>query len=93
MLSTPLGKLKITINDVNETGALISLSETLARGHKVEMVVLNHRIAGVVQWSVRGKCGIAFRPHITIAQVDLLRYKQGGQQATRHAPRNYAEMR
>lgn len=92
-LSTPIGKLKIIIDDVNETGALISLQETLLRGHKVEMVVLNHRIAGIVQWSLRGKCGIAFRPHLSIAQVDTLRYKSGGLRNARHTSSGYAEMR
>ncbi len=93
VLSTPMGKLKVTINDVNETGALITLPETLARGHKVEMVVLNHRISGIVQWALRGKCGVTFRPHLSIAQVDVLRYKQGGNLTARHRTMNYAEMR
>lgn len=92
-LSTPVGKVKIVINDVNETGALISTQTLLSRGQKVDMVVLNHRIAGIVQWSLRGKCGIAFRPHLTIAQVDMLRYKPGGTRTARHSSTAYAEMR
>lgn len=93
VLTTPVGKLKITVNDVNETGALVTLKEQLARGQKVEMMVLNQRITAVVQWAMRGKCGITFRPHLSIAQVDLLRYKQGGQSKPRHRPLGYAEMR
>lgn len=93
VLTTPVGKLKITVNDVNETGALVTLKEQLARGQKVEMMVLNQRITAVVQWAMRGKCGITFRPHLSIAQVDLLRYKQGGQSKTRHRAVGYAEMR
>jgi len=93
LLSTPIGKVKIVINDVNETGALITLNETLSRGHRVEMVVLNQRITGIVQWAVRGKCGVTFRPHLSIAQVDLLRYKQGGHRGARHTPNRFAEMR
>ena len=93
LLSTPIGKVKIVINDVNETGALITLNETLSRGHSVEMVVLNQRITGIVQWANRGKCGVTFRPHLSNAQVDLLRYKQGGHRGARHMPHSYAEMR
>lgn len=93
VLSTPLGKIKVVVNDVNETGALITIKEQLSRGHKVELIVLNQRVSGIVQWAFRGKCGITFRPHLTIAQVDLLRYKQGGKSRTNHRSLGFAEMR
>lgn len=93
IMSTPIGKLNITINDVNETGALISMSETLARGHKVEMSIRFHKIIGIVQWSKRGKCGITFRPHLTLEQVDMFRHRHGGQRSLHHSSTGYAEMR
>lgn len=93
ILTSPLGKIKVVINDVNETGALISTSQPLARGHKVELVVLNTRISAIVLWASRDKCGVTFRPHISIAQVDVLRYKQGGHGKARQHAMGYAEMR
>jgi hypothetical protein len=90
VLNTPVGSVKAVINDVNETGALMTISSPLQRGFKIRMSFLNNHVDAVVQWSLRGKCGIAFRPHLTIAQVDMLRYKQGGHRAMRHS---YAEMR
>ncbi|MCO4842248.1 MAG: PilZ domain-containing protein [Yoonia sp.] len=92
-LITPAGPVKAVIDDVNETGALVTIRGPVARGHKVSMSFLNNRVEAVVHWALRGKCGIAFRPHLTAAQVDALRYKQGGHRSLRHTSVNYAEMR
>ena len=62
VFSTPTGNVKAVINDVNETGALVSISQPLQRGHKIRVSFLNNHIDAIVQWSLRGKCGISFRP-------------------------------
>jgi hypothetical protein len=93
VFSTPMGNVNAVINDVNETGALVSISQPLQRGHKIRVSFLNNHIDAIVQWSLRGKCGISFRPQLTIAQVDMLRYKQGGHRGIRHSSTGYAEMR
>lgn len=93
VLTTPVGSVKAVVDDVNETGALMTISTPLQRGHKIRMSFLNNSVEAVVQWSQRGKCGIAFRPQLTIAQVDMLRYKQGGNQRMHHSSTRYAEMR
>lgn len=90
---TPVGAVKAVINDVNETGALVSIATPLQRGQRISMSYLNNQVQAIVQWSLRGKCGISFRPHLTIAQVDLLRYKSAGHRQTRHSSTGYAEMR
>jgi len=93
VISTPMGQAKTVINDVNETGALMTTNAPLARGHKIEISVLNQHIRGVVQWSAAGRCGVAFRPHLTINQVDSLRYRQAGRRTGHHHASGYAEMR
>ena len=92
-LKTPIGAVQAVINDVNETGALVSIATPLARGQRISMSYLNNRVEAIVQWSLKGKCGISFRPHLTIAQVDLLRYKSAGHRQMRHNSTGYAEMR
>ena len=93
ILQTPVGPIKSVINDINETGALISIERPLLRGHKIQTSFLNNRISGIVQWAANGKCGVTFRPHLTITQVNSLRYKQSGYRGLRHNSTGYAEMR
>ncbi|MFT4743540.1 MAG: hypothetical protein ACI91Z_001515 [Yoonia sp.] len=90
---TPFGPAKAVINDVNETGALMETSVSLLRGHKIEILFLNNRVSGIVQWSAGGRCGVTFRPHLTTTQVDSLRYKQSGHRGIRHNSTGYTEMR
>ena len=92
-MKTPFGSAKAVINDVNETGALMETTAPLVRGHNIEITFLNNQITGIVQWAADGRCGVTFRPFLTIAQVDSLRYKQSGHRGMRHSSASYAEMR
>ncbi|MCO4846662.1 MAG: hypothetical protein KC448_01655 [Yoonia sp.] len=92
-MKTPFGPSEAVINDVNETGALMKTSAPLARGHKIEFTFLNNKVTGIVQWAADGRCGVTFRPHLTITQVDSLRYKQSGHRSMRHRSTSYVEMR
>ena len=92
-MRTPFGSAKAVINDVNETGALMATSAPLARRQKIEISFLNNKVSGVVQWAAGGRCGVTFRPCLTIAQVDSLRYKQSGHRGMRHNSTGHAEMR
>lgn len=54
VFSTPMGNVNAVINDVNETGALVSISQPLQRGHKIRVSFLNNHIdAMVVAWQMR----------------------------------------
>ncbi len=88
---TPNGSVKAIINDVNDTGALVTSDALLQRGQKISMQFLNHRVDAIVRWSLRGKYGIVFRPMLTIAQVDVLRQRSGSHGTSeRHSSASYA---
>lgn len=93
-LATPAGNVKAVVNDVNETGVLMTIGDALQRGDPVRMRFLNSHADGIVQWAMRGRCGITFRPHLTMAQVDMLRQRAGSHGASvRHNSSGYSEMR
>lgn len=93
IFTTSAGTVKATINDVNDTGASLTADGPLQRGEKISMQFLNHQVEAIVQWSVRGKCGIAFHPMLTVAQVNVLRQRSGSQSTNgRHSSTGYAEM-
>lgn len=76
-IGTPYGNRMGHVIDVNNEGARLGGLEGLKRGDKLDLDVLSHRVLAIVQWSAKGKTGIAFRPHITDHQVDTLRQRRG----------------
>jgi hypothetical protein len=51
-------------------------------------------MSGVVQWAAPDKCGIKFKPFLTVLQIDILRYKKAGRSLAghRHSSTGFQEM-
>lgn len=94
-LRTPSGPQQANVIDVNNTGARLGGLTDLARGDKVYVDVLGHRVTAVVCWVSGERAGISFRPQITDDQVDTLRYRRDGRAGHRRGRVGFtfAEMR
>ena len=94
-LRTPSGPQKATVIDVHSAGARLEGLRNVTRGDKVQLNILSLQADAVVQWVAGGRAGVAFRPAISEAQVDTLRYRPDGRRGfTRGAVGfGYAEMR
>lgn len=90
-LTTPLGRQKAIVANVNATGAKITkLHDGLKRGHKVQIEVLSQRIDAVVRWVNGGQAGVSFRALINQDQVDTLRYRRDRRNVVRPGAVGYA---
>ena len=93
-VKTPTGIIDARIKDVNATGALLITKTPLSVGQSVTFTALGHKMSGVVQWAAPDKCGIKFKPFLTVLQIDILRYKKAGRSLAghRHSSTGFQEM-
>jgi hypothetical protein len=94
-LRTPAGPQKVTVSDVNATGARLSGIRDIKRGDKLGMNLLSHHVEAVVRWVYNDRAGIVFRPQISEDQVDTLRHRRDARHVMRRGAIGFrnAEMR
>ncbi|WP_159087014.1 PilZ domain-containing protein [Loktanella sp. Alg231-35] len=94
-LRTPIGPQKVTVLDVNTTGARLIGIQGIKRGDKLGINVLSHHVEALVRWVSNDRAGIVFRPQITEDQVDTLRHRRDARHVMRRGAIGFrdAEMR
>ncbi|MEO1639173.1 MAG: PilZ domain-containing protein [Pseudomonadota bacterium] len=75
-LHTPSGVQRGSIIDVNNGGARVLGMHDLARGDKVSMTVLSHKIDAIVCWAESDRAGLTFRPRLNDHMLDTVRYRR-----------------
>ena len=72
-VTTPLGRQKATLIDVNQGGARLEGVENVMRGDRVTLMVLNEQVPATIRWVAAHRIGVAFLMPARPALVDLLR--------------------
>ena len=94
-LQTAAGKQQGRVVDVHNAGARLEGLKGVARGDKVQISILSHRVDAIVQWVAGDRAGLTFRPQITDDQVDTLRHRRDARPGARRGAVGFgfAEMR
>ena len=72
-VTTPLGRQKALLIDVNQGGARLEGIDNAMRGHRVTLHVLNEQVPATIRWVAAHRIGVAFLMPARPALVDLLR--------------------
>ena len=68
------GEHRAFVIDVTEAGARLRGLPGATRGDAVTLVTAAGTATGTVRWAAGDRCGIAFRPQISLRMVDSLRF-------------------
>ena len=72
-VTTPLGRQKATLIDVNQGGARLEGLANVMRGDRVTLLVLNEQVPATIRWVAAHRVGVAFLMPARTALVDLMR--------------------
>ena len=92
-VTTPLGRQKATLIDVNQGGARLEGVENVMRGDRITLLVLNEQVPATIRWVAAHRIGVAFLMPARTALVDLLRQGIRGTVAGRFNSGTLREMR
>lgn len=72
-VTTPLGRQKARLIDVNQGGARLEGVENVMRGDRLTLHVLNEQLPAAIRWVAAHRVGVAFLTPAPPLLVDLLR--------------------
>ena len=93
IVTTPLGRQKATLIDVNQGGARLEGVENVMRGDRITLTVLNEQVHATIRWVGAHRIGVAFVMPARPALVDLLRQGIRATAAARYNSGALREMR
>ncbi|MFZ3580791.1 PilZ domain-containing protein [Loktanella sp. DJP18] len=72
-VTTPMGRQKAMLIDVNQGGARLECVENVMRGDRLTLHVLNEQVPATIRWVAAHRVGVAFLMPARPVLVDLLR--------------------
>ena len=92
-IATPRGRQSAMLIDVNQGGARLEGVDTVMRGDRLTLHVMNEQVSCTVRWTAAHRVGVAFLTPVRPALVDILRQGVRSSIAARFSSTGLREMR